>query len=151
MRLHHYWASGGIVEFDSETGDVTPRLKQASESVNWGSAWKQRGRWFGLWHDGTSLVFQHGGSQWKLTADVVLRVNGSFWRTFQIARQGNVEFQFSYRFRGAIIAAIDPTYDTLDEEADDFFLYVTRMWEYWKDRGSDEFGRSTSEANSYDL
>lgn len=146
MRLRHYWASGGIVEFDPETGDVTSRLKQTPESVGRGSVWKQRGRWFGLWHDGTSLVFQHGKDQWELTPEVVLRVTGSYWRTFQVVRNQIVEFQFSYLFTGAIAAAIDPTYDTLDEEADDFFVYVTRMWEYWKDRDPEDFGRASSVA-----
>ena len=148
MRLRHYWASGGVVEYDPTSGNVIARQRETIEPVDWGSVWKQRGRSFGLWHDGDSLVFQCKHEQWKLTSHVTLRVLGRYWRTFQIARMGIVEFQFSYWFRGALSANIDPTYDRLEEEADDFFLYVMGMWESWRDRGADEFAALDSEAES---
>ena len=33
----------------------------------------------------------------------------------------------------------DPTYDAIDEESDDFFVYVTSMWQYWKDLSGSDF------------
>ena len=139
MRLRHHWASGGVVEYDPTSGNVTARHSEIIEPVGWGSVWKQRGRWFGIWHDGDSLIFQCSQNRWKLTTEVTFRVIGRYWRTFQITRNGNVEFQFSYWFRGAFAANFDPTYDRLEEEADDFFLYVVGMWEYWQNRSTDEF------------
>jgi len=111
MRLKHYWNSGGTVEFDPDSGGVTVGSGETTLPLNWGSVWKQRGRWFGLWHD------------------------------------GGVEFQFSYWFKGALAAHIDPTYDRLEDESDDFFLYVFTMWEYWKDRSADEFEALAREAD----
>ena len=147
MRLKHYWTSGGTVEFDPDSGGVTFGSGETTLPVNWGSVWKQRGRWFGLWHDGDSLVFQHQRDKWKLTPDVALQVRGRYRRTFEIFRGGGVEFQFSYWFKGAIAAHIDPTYDRLEEESDDFFLYVMAMWEYWKNRSADEFEALAREAH----
>ena len=83
----------------------------------------------------------------KLTPDVALQVRGRYRRTFEIFRGGGVEFQFSYWFKGAIAAHIDPTYDRLEEESDDFFLYVMAMWEYWKNRSADEFEALAREAH----
>ncbi len=139
MRLNHYWTSGGTVEFDPQTGEVT-RIRGTNRfPVNWGSVWRQRGRWFSLWHDGDALVFQHQRERWRLTPDVTLKVKGRIRRTFEISRNGDVEFLFRYWFKGTIFAHIDPTYDGLEEESDDFFVYVTLMWEYWKDRSVDDF------------
>ena len=139
MRLRHYWAAGGIVDFDVDTGKVRRRLSKAALPDAWGFVWKQRGRWFCLWHDGQCLVLQHRQKQWRLNTEVELRVTGKFRRTFRIMRQGQEEFRFAYWFRGTIFAHIDPTYDALDEESDDFFIYVTGMWNSWKDRSADEF------------
>ena len=146
MQLNHYWAFGGKVEFDPETGDVTRGHVDKKSADAWGSVWKQRGRWFAIWHDGESLVFQHRRERWDLTPDVTLRVRGRYRRTFQILRDGDVEFQFAYWFKGLIAANIDPTYDRLEEESDDFFLYVTSMWINWKDRSVDEFDALVKEA-----
>ncbi len=139
MRLKHYWVSGGSVEFDADTGVVTPERGETGLPASWGFVWKQRGRWFGLWHNGDCLVFQHGGDRWDLTSDVQLQVEGKLWRTFQICRGTDTEYEFSYWFKGSIAAHIDPTYDKLEEESDDFFCYVTAMWKYWKDRSPDDF------------
>ena len=139
MRLRHYWAAGGLVDFDPETGVVATRLSKTARPDEWGSAWKQHGRWFSLWHDGSYLVFQYRREQWRLNTEVELRVHGKYRRTFRIMRHGNEEFRFSYWFKGTIMAHIDPTYDGLDEESDDFFIYVTQMWDYWKDRDASEF------------
>ena len=147
MRLRHYWASGGVVEFDPRSGKVNKYHVAATQPVDFGAVWRQRGRWFVLWRDGSSFVFQCRQTRWKLGPDVTFQVRGKFRRTFEIVRKGNVEYQFSYWFRGALMAVLDPTYDRLDEEADDFFLYVTGMWEYWKDRSADEIAILASRAS----
>ena len=137
MRLRHYWASGGVVEFDPATGKV--RRSAAGDVTDWGFVWKQRRRWFVLRHDDESLIFQHRAETWRLRSDVELSVSGDFRREFQISRDGRQEFSFRYGFRGTLFVHIDPTYDAIDEESDDFFVYVTSMWAYWKDRSADEF------------
>ncbi|MDJ0758992.1 MAG: hypothetical protein QNJ19_06305 [Woeseiaceae bacterium] len=151
MKLNHYWTSGGTFEFDPDSGEVT-RIRGDEESpTNWGSVWKQRGRWFALWHDGDALVFQHGQHRWNLTPDVTLRVTGRNRRTFRVLRNGDEAFRFTYFAKWAIFSFVDPTYDALDAESDDFFLYVTAMWKHWKDRRADEFTALLQEAGSRTL
>ncbi len=138
MLIQHYWAGGGTRKFDPETGAVSMRRHSGEPSV-WGIAWKQRGRWFVLWHDGDSLILQRGKLRWRLDNSVSLDVTGGVRRCFRLRKEGRTEFEFSYWFGGAIWAHFDPAYDALDEETDDFFVYVTSMWEYWKDLSGDEF------------
>ena len=146
MLIRHYWAAGGLREFDPDSGSVSNRRRRG-EPQGWGIAWKQRGRWFVLWHDDESLILQCGAKQWRLNNDVVLDVSGRFRRSFRLRRSGEPDFEFSYWFKGALWSQIDPTYDGIDEESDDFFLYVTGMWKYWKDRSADEFFANVAKAD----
>ncbi len=138
MLIRHYWAAGGLREFDPASGSVSMR-RFRGEIDSWGSAWKQQGHWFVLWHDGDSLILQSGRRQWRLNSELTLDVTGHFRRSFRIRARGELEFEFNYWFKGALWSRIDPTYDGIDEESDDFFLYVTGMWGYWKNRPADEF------------
>lgn len=127
-----------MVQFDPESG----LIESSAESelpVEFGSVWKQSGRWFVLWHDGNALVFQAGSRRWKLDSGIELAVSGRFRRNFRICRNAKTLFSFSYWFRGSIWGFVDPTYDSLDEEADDFFVYVTGMWKHWMNRSPVEF------------
>lgn len=143
MQLQHYWSAGGIADFDPATGKV--RRSSARDTTDWGFVWKQRWRWFALWHDGESLIFQHREKQWRLTPDVEFAVSGQIRRKFEIYRSTSREFSFRYRFKGTLFAHLDPTYDAIDEETDDFFVYVTAMWKQWKDRSSDQFKEHIAE------
>ena len=138
MLVQHYWAAGGLREFDTVSGTVSMR-RRTGETTDWGIAWKQRGRWFVIWHDGNSLLLQRGTLRWRLDNKVTVEVTGRVRRCFRIKRNGRTEFEFSYWFRGAIWSGLDPAYDAMDEESDDFFVYVSSMWRYWKDRSGDEF------------
>lgn len=60
-------------------------------------------------------------------------------RRFEISERGKTSFSLCYLFLGAAQRAIDPTYDEIDEETDDFFLYVTEMWRHWTDRSMESF------------
>ena len=80
-----------------------------------------------------------------LNASAELTVSGWFRRTFRIRQASKKVFSFSYWFKGIALATIDPTYDGLDEEGDDYFVYVTNMWRYWKDKGPAEFSKNWNE------
>jgi len=50
-----------------------------------------------------------------------------------------IEFDLRYSFHDGWAVALDPTYDGMDEESDDFFLYVYQMWRAWKDEDIADF------------
>lgn len=133
MLIRYYWAKRGVYAFDEVSGAVTRVPAHVDAPICTGAIWKQRGRWFALWHDGTSLYFQHKAQRWSLKSDTTFSVSGRYKRIFRIERNEEILFEFRYCFKGIIFSRIDPTYDLLDEEADDFFLYVVGMWRYWKD------------------
>lgn len=138
MRIRHYWSGPGIFEFDETTGRVR-RAGRHAQPDTWGIAWKQRWRWFVLKHDATSLYLQHRTTKWRLDKQHRFEVTGRFRRQFRIVEPSGQEFLFHYWFKGLPWAFIDPTYDGLDEETDDFFLHVVKLWRYWRDRPMSEF------------
>lgn len=141
MILSHFWHADGVLAFDPSTGAVSPKLGVQSCKADWGFLWQQRGRWFAIHRDDQSLIFQTGPRRWRLTGNVELQITRGLVRRFEIKEHGLASFSLRYIFLGATQAAIDPTYDGIDEEIDDFFLYVTEMWRHWKDKGIDEFLR----------
>ena len=49
-------------------------------------------------------------------------------------------YLFSRYYENSFIASIiDPTYDAIDMESDDFFLYVSNMWKSWGHKDFSEF------------
>jgi hypothetical protein len=128
MLIRHYWAGRGVVDFDPETGSVRRARDRSAAPETWGVAWRQRGRWFVLSHDGDSLVLQQRENRWPLTGDFEFAVSGGFRRSFQVRRSNALVFELSYWSWGALWSRVDPTYDGIDEEADDFFVYVCGMW-----------------------
>jgi hypothetical protein len=139
MILAHHWHSGGVREFDSSTGAVGSHVDAPRAKADWGFVWEQRRRWFAIHRDDQSLIFQAGPQQWRLSGDVELRVTKGIVRRFEIKERGTTSFSLCYLFLGATQRAIDPTYDAIDEETDDFFLYVTEMWRHWKDKSMESF------------
>ncbi len=139
MLIQHLWHSGGIRDFDEATGRVGPVVQESVASASWGFLWEENGQWFAIRKDDQSLIFQSGPRSWRLDRDVQLLVHRGLRRRFEVKRDGVTEFQISYDFRGELYAAIDPTYDAIDEESDDFFLYVTEMWLHWKDKDFSTF------------
>jgi hypothetical protein len=139
MLIHHLWHSGGIRDFDETTGVVATAVHESVVSASWGFLWEEKGQWFAIRKDDQSLIFQSGQRCWRLDRDVHLSIRRGLRRLFEIKRGDVTEFQIHYEFRGALHAIIDPTYDAIDEESDDFFLYVTEMWLHWKDKDFSTF------------
>ncbi|HWW99402.1 hypothetical protein [Collimonas sp.] len=139
MLLAHYWHAGGVRHFDELTGAVGQQAPVPRESADWGFLWRQRGKWFAIRKDHESLIFQHGTKQWRLRSGHEFSVTRGFLRQFKIRESGQATFTLKYLFTGAFLANIDPTYDSIDEESDDFFLYVSEMWAYWKDKDISTF------------
>lgn len=140
MYLIDYRHAGGLRAFDPISGAVT-QPPAGSQRDAWGFVWKQGGKWFAIRSDEESLLFQHGSETWRLRPENEFHVSSGLFRLFTIQRAGRAVFSLKYRlsFGGAVLAVIDPTYDAMDDETDDFFVYVVNMWQGWKDLPMAEF------------
>jgi hypothetical protein len=134
MYLAHFRHNGGVFEFDPVKGSVSPVLAMPKEKLDWGRVCKKRGQWFVIWNDSVSLLFQHGKDKWRLDQNVEVRTGKGLLRRFEIDRRGNIEFSFGYlAIQSIMFQIIDPTYNaSWDDDTDDFFTFVTSMWEAWK-------------------
>jgi hypothetical protein len=139
MYVAHHWHAEGIFEFDPVSGSVVPAPAANPETAEWGAVWKEGDRWFVIWKDENSLVLQQGIERWPLTAGLRFRVTRNSPRVFEVLRDGACLLKVKYGFKGLLAQTIDPTYDEIDEDMDDFFLYVVGMWGFWKDRPISSF------------
>ena len=144
-HISHFRASGGVKAFDTETGSVSavsnvPRNKTAFGSL----LWKQNGKWFAFHNDDESLILQQDKNIWRVTPEYTVSLTGYFpFRNFRIRRNGRLVFSIWYKpkFLFLVLALLDPTYDALDAESDDFFLYLKEMWKSWGDKPFSEFNK----------
>jgi hypothetical protein len=135
MYLLDYFHPGGLREFDPASGAVK-RPPPGAARDQFGFVWKQSGRWFAIRSDDESLLFQQGSETWRLRPENEFHVTpGPIRKVFTIEREGRVVFSLRYRLRlfAVISAIVDPAYDAMSQEADDFFVYVVNMWQGWKD------------------
>ncbi|HKE43009.1 MAG TPA: hypothetical protein VKB41_00580 [Steroidobacteraceae bacterium] len=138
MYLANYMHLGRPREFDPNTGAVRP-LPAGAKPDTWGAVWKKGGKWFALRLDSESLLFQRGPDTWRLRPENEFSVSYgrlAVFRRFTITRQNEVVFSFKYclGISGTFLMFFSSTYDYLDEEADDFFVYVVSVWNGWKDQ-----------------
>ena len=135
----HSWFAGGVKEFDTETGEVSDAPDMEWGKTGFGSVWKQNGKWFAFYKDERSLILQHKKNVWRLEPNTTVSLQGLVIRTFVIKENGKIVFKIRYRPKGLLMSVIDPTYDALDMESDDFFLYMKNMWEAWGSKPFSEF------------
>jgi hypothetical protein len=145
MILIDYRHPGGLNELDPMSGAVRPAPEGALRD-EWGFVCRQSGKWFAIRSDDESLLFQHGAATWRLRPENEFDVSGRLFRQFTIRREEHAIFSLKYRRRlgGPLLSIIDPTYDAMDDEADDFFVYVANMWREWKDLPMSAFEARTT-------
>lgn len=138
--VSHAWYAGGVKEFDTETGSISSAPNKEWGKTDFGSVWRQNGKYYVFHRDEISLILQQGENVWRVTPEFKAELQAFvFFRNFKIKRNGKTVLSVWYKPKGMIFWLIDPTYDYLDAESDDFFLYVKNMWEYWKNRPYSEF------------
>jgi hypothetical protein len=141
--LSHYWHSGGVKEFDTVSGSVVNAINIKPEETGFGSLWKQNGKWFAFYSDEESFIFQHKHNIWRVTPEYSVSIRAYFLlRYFKIMLIGSVVFSILYKPKFLFIALLDSTHDSIDEESDDFFLYVKNMWQRWANSPLAEFNES---------
>jgi hypothetical protein len=142
--ISHLWYIGGVKKFDTETGKVSRAFFANRNETDFGAAWKQNGKWFVFHCDDQSLILQHENKIWRVNSENNVSIKGDQIREFEIFKNEEKVFSINYKPKGLLQQLIDPTYDGIDAESDDFFLYVTNMWEYWAKRPYSEFSQNSS-------
>lgn len=138
--IRHAWHAGGVKEYDTETGSVAPAPDIDWDSTGFGSIWKQNGKYFAFHRDNESLILQYKNNIWRVTPETTVELQSFYiFRNFRVIQKGKVIFSIWYKPKGLFFWLIDPTYDSIDAESDDFFLYVNSMWEYWVNKPYSEF------------
>jgi hypothetical protein len=138
--ISHVWFAGGVKEFDTETGRITGISDKEWGSTGFGSLWRQNGKVFAFYRDDESLLLQYKTNKWRVTPEYTVSLRGFYFiRNFRIKQQGKVVFSIWYKPKGLFFFLIDPTYDAIDAEADDFFLYLKSMWASWGNKPYSEF------------
>lgn len=114
------------VSYDTDTGRGRVRwFGRKPERMN-GWAHRRSGRWFVLRSEGDALFFQSGTQSWRVGDEVKCRLQEEDKvRRFALVRHGAVEFELEYRVK---VPHQDPTFDDLDDEMQDFFLWLNRLW-----------------------
>ncbi len=57
--ISHAWIGLGVKEFDTETGAVLDAPHLTWQEAEFGSVWRQNGKWFAFHHDEASFILQH--------------------------------------------------------------------------------------------
>jgi len=138
--ISYAWYVGGVKEFDTETGSVAPATGIEWGKTGFGSIWRKNGKYFAFYRDDESLLLQYKHYKWRVTPEYKVALRGYYFvRNFKIMHNGLVVFSIWYGTNSLFFWLIDPTYDAIDAESDDFFLYVKNMWTSWGNRPYSEF------------
>lgn len=128
-----YWSRRWqSVAFDPRTGEGPIRWLSRRPSRCAGWAAKHEGIWCGLWSDGENLIFQAGRLRVPITSECrASNVRMGTSRKFTIEENERAVFELTYK---ALDRDADPASDLTDLELEDFFFYVSRVWndERWK-------------------
>lgn len=139
--ISYYWAAGGVVEFDTETGNVKPSADyEWMKAPHWGAAWKQNRKWFVLHFDEDSFILQNKKTKWRITSECKISLRQMFFlRNFKIILGNKIIFSIWYKPKYMFLSIFDAAYDSIDAESDDFFMHILSISELWSDKPFSEF------------
>jgi len=143
-----YWSRvWQAVAFDTDKGKgrirITPR-KLGPPIHGW--AYRYSGKWYAVWRDGDGLVFQAMTKRWPITDGFRFACDSKDSdpnRAFTVLdSEGQVEYHLEYEPSISDLAKTkDPTWDVIDEEQSDFFLWLSHLAadEAWMDGLADSW------------
>lgn len=137
--LRYHWLSRGIRQLETSTGQVTAAPGATEAQCDMGAVFRRRGKDYAFHHDDRGWMLQQGSRIWRVRPGTRIRLKQ--WlllRNFSITESGRKTLSTWYGSLSPLLSLFDPTYDRIDAEADDFFLYVKNQWRYWCDRSSGE-------------
>jgi hypothetical protein len=132
VALCHWRRQWQVVRYetDSGSGHLCWFRRISGECAGW--AYRHRRVWYAVWSDNGRLVFQVGRQSWPIGDGFVFTNQkvGAKVRRFAVSSDQGVIFELLYRQpRWWLSNRWDVTYDSVDEEMDDFFLWVSRLSE----------------------
>ena len=138
--ISHAWYVGGVKEYDTDTGKIKGASDKEWGSTGFGSLWRQNGKLFAFYRDDCSLLLQNKTRKWRVIPEYTVSLKQYFiFRNFKIHQNEKEVFSIWYKPKGLFFFLIDSTYDSIDAESDDFFLYIKSMWASWGNRPYSEF------------
>lgn len=91
-----------------------------------GFAYKHKGSWWAVWKDGERLMLQNHAEKWQIGNGKCQLLNiGNGLRRLEI-KSPNVQLLCVEYSSSSFIE--DPTHDLVDEETEDFFFWIYRIW-----------------------
>ncbi len=128
VLLDHWYLSWLTVSYKTETGRGRARWFGRKTQHSVGRAYRRRGRWYVRRSDPDGLFFQAGRRTWRLDDPEITCALEELGRKrrFTLTRHGELEFELTYR--KGYLSYWDPTFDDLDDELEDFFLHLSRLW-----------------------
>lgn len=124
--------AGALIAFDPQSGRFRELGSDSEEGqTSRGIAHIQDGTLGAVYADGGRLMLQLGTRRWRLGDPLVRlelsRSDDRMVNTFRVNVAGRNEAEMTYRSpRADPINQADPSFDALDEELQDFFLWVAR-------------------------
>jgi len=113
------------ISWDTSSGSGRLRLRAPKSALGW--AFRSKGTWYGLWRAGKDWILQRGTERWSLKAVSVSLEEAGKERIFRVLDENRVVLQHAYVPKArSLLRRFDPTYDSLDEEMEDFFLWTAR-------------------------
>jgi hypothetical protein len=124
LHYHNRWWQ--TVAFDTTLGTGQVRWFRRRPAVAKGWATKHHGQWYAVWSNGENLVLQIGTQQIPMTEEYVCRnVQSGTERTLTITAGSKRVLELEY---AAVSRNEDPTFDDIDLESEDFFVWLCRLW-----------------------
>jgi hypothetical protein len=131
MRKLEYWSNivwKVVLDEDSAKFRRKLLLTRSLPAKN-GWAVKSNGRWFGVYRKCGELCFQCDAWRCRIEPayQCLLEQGSTGERVFAISSAGQSVFEHHYRV-SSWARKYDPTYDDIDAQSDDFFLWLYRLW-----------------------
>lgn len=131
--LARYWnCRRHEVLFNPTNGHCRLRwFRSRKGTAYYGWAFRHRRRWYCLWNDAGVLRLHLGAQSWPLgTTTQFLRelIPGTTRCRFRVVQGADVPIEVTYRNPTTrFMNRFDPSYDRLDEEREDFFLWLASL------------------------
>lgn len=143
-----YWSRiWQAVAFDTDKGKGRIRIlpRKLGPPIH-GWAYRYRGKWYSIWRRADGLVFQAMTLRWPITGEFRfscdLKDNDPKRAFTVLDSEDHVEYHLEYDLPVFDLSKTgDPTWDVIDEEQSDFFLWLSRLSadEAWREGLADSW------------
>ena len=131
MKTLAYWSNRLWKVSFAEVGAKFSRQLLLWRSIPRKSGWayQSAGKWFAVYRKDGELWFRCDGWSCKIdsTTRCLLTGESSDRKVFTLETGSAIAFRHDYK-SSTWQKTVDPTYDEIDAEHDDFFLWLSRMW-----------------------